>query len=204
LYLDIDGQNYVLEYFCISFGFVLFMEGRSMTDSELMAAFDFTQEDLTYNRNGQFSPAQFARYKRSDNWARVFSWVVLLGSAAGTYFVLRPFFFDGLPIRGNLGRLIGGGLLAAVALLFLYAVFEKKDPVILTARGPAQFVSREHASQTGDQTSYSTSYYVDLAGTEIEIGHGKFSVFKQGHIYVIYREASIGILSVEYIGPPPD
>lgn len=171
-------------------------------NSELMQAFDFTEEDLMFNKTGKLSSRQAGRYKRSDTRAKVFGFFVMLGSGAGTFFTLRPFFLEGLSISDHLGRFIGGVVLAGLALFFLYALFEKSEPVILSAQGPAQFVIRKIRSS--DQGSYSTRYYVVLGGHEIDVGKDKYPVFKQGYIYAIYQEPSIGILSVEYIGPPAE
>lgn len=96
-------------------------------------------------------------------------------------------------------------MLAGIALFFLYAMFEKDKPVIQSAQGKIQFVSRE-SDMTHDDGSItsSTSYYVVIGNERFSIDSGKYQFFNQGHIYAIYKELSLlsGILSIEYIGPP--
>ncbi len=68
----------------------------------------------------------------------------------------------------------------------------------------AQFISRENSSTDADglETNF-TSYYVLIGEHEFNIGRDKYQAFNQDHIYKIFNENSLlGILSIEYIGPP--
>lgn len=170
-----------------------------------MEAFNFTADDLAYNKAGKLSPRQAARYRKANGAGKVFFFFLMLGVGAGAFFVLRPFVLQGLSIADNLGRLIGGVVLVGLTLLFLYFLFEKAEPVIISAQGEAQFVSRESETTDGQgHTTSSTSYYVSLGDHEFGVESSKFQAFKQGHMYAIYKEVFIGILSAEYIGPPND
>lgn len=173
-----------------------------------MQAFNFTAEDLAYNKASKLSPPQIARYKKSMRAGSVLFFFLMLILWATAYFTLQPF-LEGLPISGNLGRLIGGVVQIGFAILFLVfvlqALFQEIKPVFINARGKAQFVSRDHSTTDSQgSTISSTTYYVVIDDHEFDVGRDKYQVFKQGHIYAIYNDAFLGVLSVEYIGPPED
>jgi hypothetical protein len=173
--------------------------------TELMKAFDFTEEDLAHNKAGKLSPRQLKRLKRASNRGRIVSFFVMLAFGIGAYFTLNPFLLDGLAIAGNVVRLVGGIILAGLSLFFLYAIFERDNPVIKSAQGKVQFVSRESDTPNEDGTvTSSTSYYVVIGNERFTINSGQYQFFNQGHIYAIYKEVSVlsRILSIEYIGPP--
>ena len=173
--------------------------------TELMKAFDFTADDLVQNKMGKLSPRQMKRYKSASKRGTVASFFIMLAFGIGAYFTLLPFLSEGLPVTGNLIRLIGGVVLAGIALFFLYAMFEKDNPVIRSAQGKVQFVSRESDSTDQDGTvTSSTSYYLVVGDEHFSINSGQYQFFNQGHIYAIYQEVSVlsRIISVEYIGPP--
>jgi hypothetical protein len=172
--------------------------------AELMKAFDFNADDLSHNKAGKLSPRQAKRFKKASNRAWIFAFIVMLGFGGGAYFTLSPFLIDGLPLAGNIVRLIGGIILAGIALFFLYTIFEKDEPVIKSAQGKIQFVSRESDMTHDDGTvTSSTSYYVVIGDEQFTINSGQYQYFNQGHIYAIYKEVSVlsKILSIEYIGP---
>jgi len=173
--------------------------------TELMQAFDFTADDLAHNRTGQLSPRQVKRFKKASTRSRIVAFFVALAFGFGAYIVLLPFIDQGLVPGENLVRLIGGIVLAGLALFFLFAMFEKDKPVIKSAQGKVQFVSRDSDVTHDDGTvTSSTSYYVVIGDEQFSIDSGQYQFFNQGHVYTIYREASelSGILSVEYHGPP--
>jgi hypothetical protein len=173
--------------------------------AELMKAFDFTADDLAHNKAGKLSPRQLQRFKKASNRSSIFAFLVMLAFGIGAYFTLSPFLLDGLPIPGNIVRLIGGIILAGLSLFFLYALFEKDKPVIKSAQGKIQFVSRESDMTHDDGTvTSSTYYYVVIGNEQFSINSGQYQYFNQGHIYAIYKEVSVlsRILSIEYIGPP--
>jgi len=170
-----------------------------------MKAFDFTADDLAQNKAGRLSPCQLKRLKRASNRGRIVSFFVMLAFGIGAYFTLSPFLIDGLMIVGNIVRLIGGIILAGLALFFLYAIFERDKPVVKSAQGKIQFISRESDMTHDDGTvTSSTSYYVVIGDERFTVNSGQYQFFNQGHIYAIYKETSMlgKILSIEYIGPP--
>jgi hypothetical protein len=172
---------------------------------ELMNAFDFTADDLAHNKAGKLSARQLKRLQKASNKGRIVSFFVMLAFGIGAYFTLSPFLLDELTVAGNIVRLIGGIILAGVSVFFLYAIFERDNPVIKSAQGKVQFVSRESDTTHDDGTvTSSTSYYVVIGNEQFPINSGQYQYFNQGHIYTIYKEVSVlsRILSIEYIGPP--
>jgi len=172
--------------------------------AELMKAFDFNADDLAYNKAGKLSPRQMERYKKASNRGNIALFFIMLAFGAGAFFTLRPFLLDGLSLADDLVRLIGGLILAALTLFFFYLLFQKDKPVIKSAQGKIQFVSRESDTTHEDGTvTSSTSYFVVIGEEQFTINSGQYQYFNQGHIYAIYKEVSVlsKILSIEYIGP---
>lgn len=173
--------------------------------AELMEAFNFTVDDLAFNKRGELSPEQKARFAKEAKRSSIMVVLFTLGFGAGAIFTMMPFIRQGLSITDNLGRFIVGVVLVGLALFFFYLIFQKDAPVIKSAQGKIQFVSRE--SDTTDEdgiVTSSTSYFVVIGDEQFTINSGQYQFFNQGHIYAIYKEVSVlsRILSIEYIGPP--
>ena len=171
---------------------------------ELMKAFNFTADDLAHNKMGKLSAQQTARFSKTSKKGTVLLILLTLGLGTGAYFTLAPFILQGLGITGNVDRLIGGIVLTGLALFFFYLGFQKDEPGIESAQGKAQFISRESSSTDSEgHVSHFTNYYVVIGDHEFDIGREKYKLFNQGHIYTVYNAKSLlGILSVEYNGPP--
>ncbi|HSG45749.1 MAG TPA: hypothetical protein VLA72_21610 [Anaerolineales bacterium] len=173
--------------------------------TELMQAFDFTSDDLAHNKSGNLSPRQLERYQKTSSKSRVVALFVTLAFGVGAYFTLLPFISQESALTENLTKLIGGIVLAGLSFFFLLTIFEKDKPVIKSARGKVQFISRESDMTHDDGTvTSSTSYYVVIGDEQFSVDSSQYQFFNQGHIYTIYREASIlsRIVSIEYHGPP--
>ena len=172
--------------------------------TELMQTFDFTADDLAHNKAGKLSPRQMKQYRNASNRGRIFSFFVMLAFGIAAYFTLLPFGSEGLALKDDLVRLIGGIVLTGLSLFFLYAMFGKDVPVVKSAQGKVQFVSRDSDMTHDDGTvTSSTSYYVVIGDEQFTINSGQYQFFNQGHVYAIYKETSVlsKILSVEYFGP---
>jgi len=172
--------------------------------AELMEAFDFTADDLAHNKVGKLSPGQKARFAKATRKSSIMTFIFTLGFGAGAVITLLPFFIQGLSITDNLGRFIGGIVLAGLSLFFFYLIFQRDEPVIKSAQGKAQFVSRENDTTHEDGTvTSSTSYFVVIGDDHFSIEPEKYQYFNQEHIYTIFKETAVlsRILSIEYIGP---
>jgi hypothetical protein len=162
----------------------------------LMEAFDFTADDLAFNKRGQLSPGQTARFEKTGRKNKVLHFIITLGFGAGAYFTLLPFVLQRISITDNLGRLVGGVVLTGFALLFFYFLVTKDEVNIQKVQGKAQFVRRKNSRS-------SSSYNVVIGGQTFNIGYDKYEAFNQDHIYTIYNDVTLlGILSIEYIGLP--
>ena len=171
--------------------------------TELMQAFDFTTDDLAHNKMGKLSPRQTAKYNKAMKGGNALLFVVMAGFSVGAFFALRPFILQAFSIPDNLGRFIGGMVLFVISLWILYSLFQKDSTVVTSAQGKAQFVSRETTDTDGDgNMTHSTLYYVVLGDEKFSVERSKYKFFQQGHNYTIYKEAFMGIISIEYLGPP--
>ena len=175
--------------------------------ADLMSAFQYTAEDLSYNRRGELSPGQAGRLKRSYKQGGILFFVLVPACAAGAYFILSPFLLQDLPLEENLGKLVGGLVLSALALFFLYLsvalFFDRDRPIVRQVEGEARLVSRESDTTDPDGlvTTYSMNYLV-IGEQEFSLEAEKQGAFQHGHRYRIFHERFLGILSVEYLGPP--
>jgi hypothetical protein len=171
--------------------------------TELMSAFNFTTNDLAFNKKIKLSPEQAAQFAKKNKKSSGLVFLFTLAFGAGAYFSLQPFILQGLSITDNLSRFIGGVVLTGLALFFFYLLFQKDEPLIESMQGKAQFISRENSSTDADGlVTHFTSYYVLIGEHEFDIEREKYQAFNQGHIYKIFKENSLlGILSIEYIGP---
>jgi hypothetical protein len=171
--------------------------------AELMNAFDFTAEDLTLNKSGQLSARQLDRLADWSRRTKIGSVIVALILGTVAVFVMLPI-AQTLSLEGNVGRLIGGLALAAVALLFFSALFDKQKIDIQSAQGKAQFVRRDTDTTDEDGiVTTTTSHYVVIGGHEFTVKTKQYDAFNQGHIYTVYHmQHPLGILSIEYVGPP--
>ncbi len=168
--------------------------------TELMKAFDFTAEDLAFNKMQQLSPRQTRRLKKNRGQTTVGLTLFMLAIGTGAVFTLLPFIRQTLSITDDVGRLIGGVVLAGLSLIILFLLLMgDEEPVVKSVRGKAQFLRKE--SDVDNEVS-STSYYVVIGEREFVVERDKYQALTQGHIYTIYSAVGLGILSIEYIGPP--
>jgi hypothetical protein len=178
-------------------------KGKQIMTTELMKAFDFTAEDLSYNKAGKLSPQQATRFTRKKRMGIILFIVLTLAAGVGAFITLQSFLLEETAISDNIGRFIGGCALAGLTLLFLYFSFQTDGPVIQKAQGKAQIISREESRTDAEgHTTHETGYHVVIGEHEFSVDRDKVQVFEQGHIYTVYNENFLaGILSVEYNGP---
>ena len=73
-------------------------------NSELMQTFNFTTNDLAYNKKGRLSPRQSANLEKNNRTVATIMLILLLVSASFTIVVLRPYIFDGVEQFDDLAR----------------------------------------------------------------------------------------------------
>lgn len=172
---------------------------------DLMSAFDFSVEDLSANKSGQLSARQLERLAKADRKQKITLAIFgTLGVAIGT-FLLMPVIL-GLTTENKIGFLVGGVIVGGLGLLFLSGLFDKPRTDISVTQGKAQFVSRESSTHDEDGgVTYHTSYYVVIGGKDFQVKSSQYEAFNQGHVYTVYHAPHpLNILSIEYVGPPPE
>jgi len=170
----------------------------------LLDAFNFTEEDLLYNRQGQLSPRQIENLASADRRGKVAIAIASLVSAAIAIGLLLPFIQAMSLEAANLGRAICGVPIFLLAILFFFGIFRKPDRGVKQIEGVVQFVSRDSTTTQDDTVVSTTGFYILVGEKEFPVKTEQYKVFTQGHIYRVYYgvAASMGILSVEYLGPP--
>jgi hypothetical protein len=180
-----------------------------MTD-KLMTAFDFTSEDLEYNRRGQLSPRQTKQLlDRTRKQKLVFLVASVVGLGIGVYLIL-PFVLEMSLQAANLGQLIGAAVALGLSALFFFGLWDKPGGDVIPVEGRVQFISRESSTtrEDGGMDTH-TNFYIVVGENEIGVKSSQYDAFTQGHMYRVYRSGisefeSSEILSIEYLGPPQE
>ena len=177
-----------------------------MTLDPLMEAFNFTDEDLSYNRQGQLSPRQMERLASADRKGKVTVVIASLVTGAIAIGLLLPFIQAMSLEAANLGRAICGVPLIFLSILFFFGLFRRPDRGVKMVEGRVQFVSRDSTTQQDEAVVTTTGFYIIVGEKEFPVKTEQYNAFTQGHVYRVYHgvAATLGILSVEYVGPPPD
>lgn len=143
-----------------------------MSTASLMESLKFTEEDLTYNRRGEFSPRQLAEEKTNAQGCRRSSgifvlsavFVVALGILTGSELV------QGLSIPWGIL-----GILAAGAFLF---TFSKLSLKVATARGVVKV--------TMEQNRVAPHHVLIVNGTYFRIPFAAYNAIEEGATYAVY------------------
>jgi len=174
--------------------------------TDLMTAFDFTNEDLLHNRTGDLSPRQQQAQKKYSGKNRVQMAVAGLVFGVAGIVLLLPFIRTFSPDAAPIWRIVVGGASIAVGLFFGSGIFDKYTIKIEETEGRAQFLRRESSSTDADgTTSSSTTNLLVIGGFEFPVKLAQYDALNQGHVYKAYfSRAPYQIWSIEYIGPPPE
>jgi hypothetical protein len=175
-----------------------------------MTAFDFTAEDLDFNRRGQLSPRQTKQIMdRTRKQKRTMLIAALVGIGIGTYLAL-PFIQEMSLEAASLGQLIGAVVVLGLSLLFFSGLSEKPSGQVIPVEGRVQFISRESSTTHEDGTmTTDTLFYIVVGKEEFQVRTDQFDAFTQGHVYRFYKAGnsvfeSSNILSIEHLGPPQE
>ena len=176
------------------------LQERHRMSAELMQVFDFTSEDLAANQQGRLSDQQRQRAAAGMRRTKITMVIAILVLATIAMYVLLPVVRT-LSIEGNVGGLVGGGLLAGLALLLFTGLFEKPPSQFESAQGKAQFVQRESSVHQDDQVMFTTHNYVVIGEYDLSIKKEQYALFTEGHVYrAYYGQEPLGLLSIEYVG----
>lgn len=143
-----------------------------MSNASLMESLKFTDEDLTYNRRGEFSPRQRAQEKTDTQGCRRSSGIFVLVAVAviALGILTRSELIQGLSVP--LGIL---GIIAAGAFLLS---FSKSSLKVANVRGTAKL--------TMNQDRGSTFHVVIVAGTHFRIPLAAYNAIEEGANYAVY------------------
>jgi hypothetical protein len=143
-----------------------------MSTASLMQILRFTDEDLTYNRRGEFSPRQIAEEqanvqgcrRASCSFVLIAMAVVVLGIVAGSELMQR--------LSVPLGIL---GLLAAGAFFLTYS---KSSLKVATTSGEAKL--------TMDRGGGAPYHVLIIGGTYFRISFAAYNQIEEGATYSVY------------------
>lgn len=173
--------------------------------SKLMQAFDFTEKDLSHNRQGQLSPRQLenlTRQTRSSKGRLLSIGLICLGIAV---YLALPF-IQSMSLQGDILRLIGVVGLSGLSIMFFSSLFDRPDLKVSSAEGRVQFISRESTTDEDGTLITHTHFYIVIGKNEYAVDSSQYDAFSQGHVYRVYSGStdllSSGILSIDYLGPP--
>jgi hypothetical protein len=170
--------------------------------SNLMKSLDFTDEDLTYNRNGALSPRQAARLKTKRRTAKIIMLLfgVLVACGGGVAFLIDAgkLFLAGDP--NWVGWAIGGGFFMLFGLPLIFLGVKPSRPIqVAAAQGTARIARVERSSENVDAPP--STYVVTemhLAGKIFSLPDDTFAELEDGAGYVVYYlEGHLQILSLE-------
>jgi len=166
----------------------------------MLAAFDFTDEDLLANRAGKLSPRQHEQveeYLRLAKKRSQFALIAGTGSATvlfGVAFLVQSNqFLQALPFLG-----IGVALYLLIFLSFMVVDFNKLRR--LNAREVQSVAGIAHRTTKKLRHGRWTAYYVTVEKIRFQIHHDQYDAFQNGgrvRVFFIHYPPTHWVLSVE-------
>ncbi len=162
-----------------------------MADEQIMRLLDFTAEDLSANRQMQFSPRQLEAINTSNMGCRaILGLVVLIGLAAGAYALLAPI-DDNERFAIGINALLWGG----VAFVLLRVIFSKR------VAPPPQVQRASGKIRLQVDTNRGTKYHILLISKQdFRIPLDLYQLLQEDSEHVVYyTQTPLGIklLSME-------
>jgi hypothetical protein len=172
--------------------------GKMSAKDQIQGYFAFTDEDLSANKNGEFSERQMKKYPEARGgtpW-----WVLILGLIFLGLTVWRGYVI--ITSQEHPSGWIWVAVLMFVAIWLFRAFFKREDPVIAKAEGVVKF------NQTVSQTGSVTDMEIDrttIHDYEMWVGFTRFShaspvlsKYMEGDTYTVYYiSPTLTVLSVE-------
>ena len=152
----------------------------------LMQLFDFTAEDLTYNRKGTLSPRQSARVTKKRRAQKLFLAVEGLG--------LTCLLGGGLALGGvqslstdsaaGVGMLVGAGIAALLGAPLIFLGVKPMRPVqVAAAKGTARVARVQRTRHTNNSTVVTELHIADKIFT---VPDAAFAELQDGAAYAVY------------------
>lgn len=157
--------------------------------SQLMQLFDFTAEDLTYNRKGALSPRQSARVTKNRRILKLF--LAALG------FGLTCLLGGGLAVGGGLslstdsatgvGMLVGAGIAALLGAPLIFLGVKPMRPVkVAAAKGTTRVARVQRTRRTNNSTSTYVATELHLADKIFTVPDEAFAALEDDAAYAVY------------------
>jgi hypothetical protein len=154
-----------------------------------MQLFDFTAEDLEYNRKGALSPRQSARVTKKRRAQKLF--LAVLG------FGLTCLLGGGLALGGGLslstdsaagvGMLVGAGIAALLGAPLIFLGVKPMRPVqVAAAKGTARVARVQRTSRTNNSTSTYVVTELHIADKIFTVPDEAFVELQDGAAYAVY------------------
>lgn len=143
-----------------------------MADAKLMQVFQFTEEDLAYNRRGEFSPRQNAQERENTTGCRRTAGIFALVAAV----VVALGILTGLELLQTLSVPLGiWGLLALGAFAL---TFGKSAITVKATRGKAKL--------TMDHSRGATYHVLIVNGVYFRVSLAAYDAVEEGASYAVY------------------
>ncbi|PWH15739.1 MAG: hypothetical protein DDG60_05310 [Anaerolineae bacterium] len=157
--------------------------------TRLMQLFEFTQEDLAYNRQGRLSPRQTARLTSKRRGFKLILLVLGLTLACGgggALAVLGILSVSQSTVTG-LGMLVGAGIFALLGAPFIFLGIKPMSPVkIAVAQGPIRLARVQRTRRVNNSTSTYVATELHLADKIFTVPDESFSALEEGAAYAVY------------------
>lgn len=157
--------------------------------TRLMQAFDFTLEDLEYNRRGALSPRQTARVTKKRRAQKIFLLALglLLACVGGGVMAWQG--FSSLPqdSSAGIGMLVGAGVFAlfGAPLIFL-GVKPMRAVKVAAAKGAARVARVQRTRRVNNSTSTYIATELHLADKIFTVPDETFPELEDGAAYAVY------------------
>jgi hypothetical protein len=157
--------------------------------------YEFTQDDLKYNKRGQLSPSQqewlkgIARGTRGFSWRSAFIAIGFTVLGLGIMFVLylqnersrAALFSDPMNLLVLAGVVPLVILILAAAIFFNYRTANKLDNAVLSSVSGAIRFDQDSSGENG-----LTTYYIIVGKKKFKFGDDMSGAFKEGEKYKFY------------------
>ncbi|MFZ5809508.1 MAG: hypothetical protein ACOY16_09545 [Chloroflexota bacterium] len=167
----------------------------------LMQLFDFTVEDLEYNRKSTLSPRQSALVTKKRHAQKLFLAVLGLGLTCLLDGALAVMGVQSLSTdsTAGVGMLVGAGVFALLGAPLIYLGVRPKRPVkVAAAKGTARLARVQRTRRSNNSTSTYVATELHLADKIFTVPDEAFTELENGGAYAVYYWDGLGdIFSLE-------
>jgi hypothetical protein len=154
-----------------------------------MQLFDFTAEDLTYNRKGGLSPRQSARVTKKRRAQKLFLAVLGFGLTCVVGGALAMGGVQSLSTdsASGVGMLVGAGIAALLGAPLIFLGVKPMRPVkVAAAKGTARVARVQRTSRTNNSTGTYVVTELHIADKIFTLPDEAFAELQDGAAYIVY------------------